>query len=269
MIEVFHHVIGSDTLQHLRSVWHPLVTTPNDILAVSPTSFLVTNDHYYRDGWLRTLEDIYPRAKWSNTLHVEFSTDAGHLADESRGVKASVALTGLHNNNGLGHGRTREDVLLVSAASGMLHLGAFQGSDSKINLIESIEMDSTLDNPSYFSDPYANSTFDASGFVVCGLTKAFELLKNSRDPKAKDGVMVWKVTPSERVGQQRSDHTNGGSLGKWSKRLLFQDDGNRIRSSSSALLVAVDPSVNGGRRQAQLFVTGFLSKNAVMMMVDL
>ncbi|KAM4057363.1 hypothetical protein HRG_014398 [Hirsutella rhossiliensis] len=188
---------------------------------------------------------LYYEAKWSTTLYVEFSASAGSPTDDSYNVKASVALA-----------------------------GTFEGMDSnstarRIDVVESIELDSTLDNPSYFSDPFANATFDASGFIVCGLTRAVDLQKNSRDPHAKDGVMVWKVAPHGPHGQQTSNARNDVGLGGWSKRLLFQDDGNRIRSSSTAVLVATDPSINGGRRRAQLFVTGFLSKSIVSIGVDL
>ncbi|XP_044714418.1 arylesterase domain-containing protein [Hirsutella rhossiliensis] len=158
VVEVFHYVIGSDTVRHVRSVWDPLIATPNDILALSPTSFFVTNDHYYRDGWLRMLEDLYYEAKWSTTLYVEFSASAGSPTDDSYNVKASVALAGLHNNNGLGHGKTSQDVLLGSAASGVLHLGTFEGMDSnstarRIDVVESIELDSTLTTRATFRTP--------------------------------------------------------------------------------------------------------------------
>ncbi|KAF4506532.1 hypothetical protein G6O67_006608 [Ophiocordyceps sinensis] len=270
VVEVFHHVIGSESIRHVRSVWDPLIRTPNDILALSPTSFFVTNDHHYREGWLRMLEDVNSGARWSNTIYVEFPAGGERPAEDYK-VKASVALTGLHNNNGLGHGDAAHDVLLGSAASGTLHLGRVQGVNAarSITVVESIELDSSIDNPSYFADPFANGTFDASGFVVCGLTRAIDLGKNCRDPQAKDGVMVWKVAHQGGRGQQESKVESRAGSERWSKRLLFQDDGRRIRSSSSAVLIATDPAINGGRRRAQLFVTGFLSRNIVSVGVDL
>src|SRR3954451_6277908 len=63
-IEVFHHVIGSPSIRHIRSVWHPLLRTPNDVYASSPTSVYATNDHRYTEGLLRTIEDVYSDAKW-------------------------------------------------------------------------------------------------------------------------------------------------------------------------------------------------------------
>ncbi|PNY23698.1 Serum paraoxonase/arylesterase 1 [Tolypocladium capitatum] len=270
VVEVFHHIIGSKAAQHIRSVWDPLMRTPNDIFGISPSSFFVTNDHYYKEGIMRTLEEVYSGAKWSTTIHVEFSgtgTDS-----DSQGVKASLALDGLQNNNGLGHGRTPQEVLVTSSCSGVLHLGTNSKNEASadtpgIGIIESLKCDSTIDNPSYFTDPYANSTFDASGFVLGGLSKAADFMKNIRDPDAKDGVMVWKVTRLHK--QQKQVVGDGDNSASWSTRLLFEDDGSRIRTASCAVLVAMDPSKDDGRRRARLFVTGFLSKNIVAVKVDL
>lgn len=273
MVEVFHHFIGSKTARHIRSVWDPLIRTPNDIVATSPTSFFVTNDHYYKEGIMRTLEDLYSGAKWSTTIFVEFS--GAETDSDSHGVKASLALDSLHNNNGLAHGRTPQEVLVASCSSGVLHVGINskkKGSadiPNSITIIESLEVDSIIDNPSYFADPYANSTFDASGFVLSGLSKAADLVKHIRDPDAKDGVMVWKVTPLHQGKQQEKVGGDGGKEARWSTRLLFEDDGSRIRTASAGVLVAIDPSKDDGRRRARLFVTGFMSKNVVAVTVDL
>ncbi|PHH92695.1 hypothetical protein CDD83_5932 [Cordyceps sp. RAO-2017] len=267
VVEIFHYTIGSDSVKHIRTVWHPLLTTPNDILALSPESFLVTNDHFYREGVMRQIEDLHFGARWTDTVHVRFlpgdgTTAAKHDAD---GVEASVALGNMHNNNGIGRGKGPRDVLVTSASSGVLHLGTRDGSSTgapqTIKITETIELDSTIDNPSYFADPYANGTFDASGVVVCGLSRAVDILKNGRIPDAVDGIMVWMVSPS---GPGDTNPTE-----KWTKRLLFQDDGTAVRSCSAAVLVPNEPSAQDGRRQAQLFVTGFLSNNMASITLNL
>ncbi|KJZ75167.1 hypothetical protein HIM_05361 [Hirsutella minnesotensis 3608] len=267
VVEVFHHVIGTDAVRHLRTVWHPLITTPNDILALSPISFFVTNDHFYREGTPRAIEDVYYGAKWSDTVYVEFKPDDNSATDDSAGVQASVALSGLHNNNGLGHGKSSQDVLIGSAGSGELHLGTRDkqptNGSHRISVVESVELDSAVDNPSYFADPFANDTYDGSGFILGGLSRGIELMRNVGNPDAKDSVMVWMVTPLRQDGQ-----AGGGSRG-WRKRLIFEDDGSRIRTCSAAVLVAMDPRSQGGQRRARLFVTGFLSKNILAVDIDM
>lgn len=205
----------------------------------------MTNDHYYREGHLRTLEDVYFGATWSTTIHV---------ALEEAKVNANVAVSGLHNNNGLGHGRTSEEVLIGSAASGNLHLG--KDEENKILIEESIHLDSCVDNPNYFKDPYADDKLDASGFVMAGLSHGFKVAHTSRDPAGSDGVLVWLVRP-------------GVTASQWQKELLFVDDGNRVRSASVAVLVAIDPAKEDGKRKAWLYVTGFMSQSTIAVKIDL
>ncbi|KAG6026479.1 hypothetical protein E4U19_002568 [Claviceps sp. Clav32 group G5] len=275
IIEVFYYIIGSDTVAHVRSVWDPLITTPNDIVAVSPTSFFVTNDHYYREGLLRDVEDLFYGAKWSNVIHVEFQDliDAS-FRDDDHGVKASVALDGLHNNNGLSHGQTPDDILIGSTASGRVHVGKISSPSSetghhgdgsrKITLLkDKIDLDSSIDNPSWFRDPYAQSGRDLSGVVAAGLTRAVDLSKSVKNGHGEDGVMVWMARPYPDGESLETEKTS------WEKKLLFQDDSSRIRTASSAVLVAIDPATENGKRKAWLFVTGFLSTSMIAVKVSL
>lgn len=264
-IEVFHHVIGSPSVKHIRSVWHPLIRTPNDVLASSPTSFYVTNDHYYSGHhFMRTVEDGYHGAKWTDTVHVHLETLTA--ADATTGVVANVALGGMHNNNGLGRGRTKHEILVSQAASGVMHVAEFSEDKTTghISILETLEVDSVVDNPSYFSDPFAsNPTDDRSGFLLPGISWAIDLAKTSRDPAGKDPVLVYFV-------KQNKDQEATSPL-RWEKRVIFEDDSSRIRSASAAVLVAIDPAKASpkGARQAWLFVTGFLSENMIALKVDL
>ncbi|KAG5944803.1 hypothetical protein E4U59_006813 [Claviceps monticola] len=245
-----------DTVAHVRSMWDPLITTPNDIFAVSPTSFFVTNDHYYRESLLRDVEDLFYGAKWSNVIYVESQDliDAS-FRDDNHGVKASVALDGLHNNNGLSHGRTPSDILIGSVASGRVHVDKISSPSSKnghhgdgsrkITLLkDKIDLDSSIVNPSWFREPYAKSDRDLSGVVAAGLTRAVDLSKSAKNGHGEDGVIVWMATPYPDGKSLETEKTS------WEKKLLFQDDSSRIRTASSAVLVAIDPATENGKRKA-------------------
>lgn len=263
-IEIFHHDVGTTTVKHIRSVWDPLIRTPNDILVLTPTSFLVTNDHIYREGLTRTVEDVYFGARWTDTIHVSLD-DLGSTTNDTDSVKATVALENMHNNNGLGHGKTPQEVLVVECVSGILNIGHVNCADdettegTRIVIEESVKFDSTIDNPSYFDDPFADRTYDGSSYLAPGLGRAVDLQKTIRDPSGKEPVMVWsaKIAPS-----------SNGIGSEWQTRLLFEDDGSRIRSASAAVMVAIDPAEEGGRRRAWLFVTGFVSRNVIAVKVD-
>ncbi|KAK0636405.1 hypothetical protein B0T17DRAFT_613140 [Bombardia bombarda] len=274
-IEIFHHVIGSPSIQHLRSVWHPLIRTPNDLFAVSPTSFYVTNDHHYTDhGIMRSLEDLYDGAKWTDVIYVEIDSAETNTmrGNAGAGVEATQSLKDMHNANGMGHGRSVWEVLLASCTSGVLHIGQISPEQpGKIDLLDQVAIDSVVDNPSYFSDPFAKAGDDRSGFLLPGVSRGVTLASTQRDPSAKDPAMVWFVRPAAREDKIKEP----SSPLRWEKRLLFEDDGTRMRSASGAVLVAIDPSLDPeigagkGRRKAWLFVTGFLSKNVIAIKVDL
>lgn len=56
VIEVFD-VFSDGQLSHVESITDDLITSPNDLVAVGPRQFYVTNDHGY-SGFKRTLEDF-------------------------------------------------------------------------------------------------------------------------------------------------------------------------------------------------------------------
>ena len=49
----------SDTMTLLRHVCHPYIKSPNDVAASGTYSFYVTNDHKFRTGYGRYIEDTY------------------------------------------------------------------------------------------------------------------------------------------------------------------------------------------------------------------
>jgi hypothetical protein len=256
-IELFHHTLGTSTIQHIRSISHPLIETPNDIYADSVDSFYVTNDHFYREGVMRHIEDIWPSAKWSSIIHVTLPTNR---KDE---VEAEVALRGLWNNNGLGHGRSEGEMIISSAVGGEVYLSTTSNSSSShsstVSISEAIPFDTVTDNPSYYTDPYATADQDASGVVVAGISRAIKLPVTAKDPDGVDPVQVWYARPT--------GEGSGNGAG-WEKRLLFEDDGYRIRTASAAVLVPIEPAGDGVKR-AWLFVTGFMSEGMVAVQVEL
>lgn len=87
-IEVFHHHLQSSTARYVRSIAHPLIRTPNDLLALAPDEVLVTNDHHYREGGIRTLEDLgWKRVcGWTDVIRVKVDLSArSHEGDQGHG----------------------------------------------------------------------------------------------------------------------------------------------------------------------------------------
>ncbi|KAJ5816856.1 hypothetical protein N7447_009089 [Penicillium robsamsonii] len=251
-IELFHYILNSDSIRHVRSINHPLIKTPNDIYAISPVSFYVTNDHFHRDGPMRLIEAVWRSAKWSNIIHVQIAD----LTSKDAPIEASVALTGLWNNNGLGHGRTDNEIIISSAMGGEVFLATRHKSNHSISIDTSVSVSALADNPSYYDDPYRTDSHDASGYLVAGVSHAIRMVGHSKDPNdvIPIPVQVWYMT--------LNSHT-----GVWEKKVLFEDDGSRISTASAAVLVPIQPKA--GKKLAWLFVTGFMSESMVAVQVEL
>jgi hypothetical protein len=261
-VELFRHVIGSSTLKHIRTISDPKIETPNDIFAVSPTEFYVTNDHFYREGLMRELEAVAP-TKWSSTVHVEITDLA---ASDSTGLKVQTALTGIKNNNGMGHVYDSEEITVVSAERGILYRCFGNPANASLSVRESIHLDSTLDNPSWYHDPWASADNDKSGYVLAGLARGIDLGGHAKDPAAKDPSYVWLVQRQTSAFTQDTKDTREGD---WEKKLVFADDGEKMRTASAAVIVGIDPRKEGGKKRGWLFVTGFMSENMVATKIDL
>ena len=235
---------------------------------MSSNQILVTNDHFYREGSLRLIEDVgWDMTPWSNIIDISFDLDSQRDvggANASAGITASIALSGQQNMNGLGHGVSTSDVLIGRASAGVLvHASRNPAYPSKLQIIQSMQLDSTIDNPVYFSDPYPEVTGrDASGYLLAGLLNAAEFpAANEKDP-----AVVWMLQP---LPKKDLGDTGGKEQSGWNRTVVFQDDGNMISSASTAVAVAIDPAKNEGKKQAWLFVTGPLSKAIVAARIDL
>lgn len=262
-VEIFKHVHGSDEVEHIRSVQHPLVHTANDIAATGPDSFYVTNDHHYHEGALRIVEELgdYHLTPWSNTIHIEF--DPSQKAPTA-GVKAEVVLRGLHNNNGLGHGRPHyPEINVIDASGGILYRATSNAANKSLHVLEKIQMDITLDNPYYYDDKYATPESNASGYIISGLGRAATIQEDFKSPDKPMPSVVYHV----RSNSHAVDFTSSNNV--WEKRVIFQDDGNVLRSTSGAVLLGIDPATNDGKKEGWLFATGFGSAAMVAVRIDL
>lgn len=229
------------------------------------------------------MEDVWTgrMAHVTETVHVRVDLDDGiESRDAAEGVRVGVVLKGMHNNNGLGHGDPDKEgeVLVCDAAGGVLHLARLSSqssssadtsfSKSHINLevevLESIQMDSTIDNPSYFHDPYPGNRCDASGYVLAGLLRGADYGKFFRDEGHVDPSVVWHVSRSKTTSEPEKKERDG-----WTRRIVFQDDGETLSSASTAVILPIDPATNEGRKEAWIWVTGPSSKAVVATKINL
>jgi hypothetical protein len=56
VIEILEYTVGDKVVQYKETIKHELIKTPNDIIALGPRSFYVSNDHRYFSGIKRVIE---------------------------------------------------------------------------------------------------------------------------------------------------------------------------------------------------------------------
>ena len=282
-IEIFHHTLHTPTATHLRSLTHPLIRTPNDLLALTPGELYVTNDHYYREhGLKRTFEDVW-MGDWGRMTEVVYLAFdlPGHEGVEStgvdraagkpnsdQGVVGSIGIDKMHNNNGLGRGPPGSSQIIINdAAGGVVHLATYPStpqlrSTSRIKINESIEMDTTIDNPSYFPDPYPEVECDASGYILAGLLRGGDYSPTFRDPNITAPSVIHHISllPAPLATSSRTS---------WSHQILFQDDGKVLSTASTGVVLAIPPEENGGKKEAWVWGTGPSSRAVVVSKISL
>jgi arylesterase/paraoxonase len=107
---VVNHRIGADgiemfdvrdgALHHVRTIGGDLLSTPNDVLAVGPERFYVTNDHGSESRFGRTLED-YLRLPGGSVVYFD-------------GTRFSVAARGIRYANGINRSADGRSVYVAS-----------------------------------------------------------------------------------------------------------------------------------------------------------
>jgi hypothetical protein len=244
-IEVFRIdlQVEKKVAQHLKSMKHPLVYTPNDIYSLGPFDLLVTNDHVNTRGHLRTAEDLFT-VSWTSRTDIVRLHDGG----------AEVVAEGLHNANGLGHG-PNGTITLGDAAGGDLTVFKLDPTKNRLVKQDYLVLGVHLDNPTYYSDPKASPGNDASGYVLGGLLTGIHLDKTCRDPYAKVPSSVWIARRDEETG-------------KLQKKLLLEDDGVWVSGASIGLILPIHPD-SKAKKQAWLVVTGPFSLQMGVVKVSL
>lgn len=171
-------------------------------------------------------------------------------------ITVETALDGVHNANGLAWGSEGETVLNDASGGALQRL--LGDPFGQLEVDERIQLDSGLDNPSYYHDHYDTPGIDASMYILAGALRGVDLGRNCRNPNGIDPWVVWSV--------KKNENENGTG---WEKKVLVEDDGRWMRSASTALIVGIDPKENGGRKQGWLVVAGLYAEGIGMIKVDL
>lgn len=101
IVSIFEHRLldSSPVLHHVRDVEHPNIRIPNSIAPITPERFFITNDHMFRDGYGRRIENWLSPIKSSDVTICEFGLPRSNWA--LNGVRCKIDIRGLRYANGI------------------------------------------------------------------------------------------------------------------------------------------------------------------------
>ncbi|MFQ6115050.1 MAG: SMP-30/gluconolactonase/LRE family protein [bacterium] len=192
-VEIFD--ILDDTLIHRESIQGELMRSPNDMVAVGPRQFYVTNDHGSVSKFGRTLEEYLRLAK-SNVIYY----DGG----EFKMVAEKISYA-----NGINVSRDGRTVYVAATTSGKINVYDRDVSTGALEFKNHIELGTGVDN----------IELDAAGNLWVGAhPKLLTFVKHSKDPE--------KLSPSQilRITHQADDN--------YKMEEIYMDEGEAISGSS-------------------------------------
>jgi len=128
-IEVFK--LNGKNLVHQKTLVHPSIVSPNDIVLIDKNRFYVTNDHKYEKGLGRLAED-YGGLAVSNVVYF----DGENYTEVAKGIAYA---------NGINYD-TKRKLLFVASPRNFLVKVYARNDDGTLNFIENIDCNTGVDN---------------------------------------------------------------------------------------------------------------------------
>ncbi|EJD03198.1 calcium-dependent phosphotriesterase [Fomitiporia mediterranea MF3/22] len=206
VVEVFRTTPGSEVMRHVRTFEDPVITTPNDILAIGDDdkSFYFTNDHGFRKTGLarRLALDAFFDLGWSNV---------GYCHAE-RGCK--IVIDNLVSANGITRGKDGR-VYVTSPTSGRVYV-LDRKADNSLVIADVITHSGMIDNLST----------DQNGTIWgAGLVHILHFSGPHHDnPEIKTPSSALRITVNN----------SGTPREKYRVEKVFEDDGEFASGSTSA-----------------------------------
>jgi len=194
-IEIFDLVDGR--LAHRKTISDPMLISPNDLVAVGPNKFYVSNDHRYEAGFMRQAED-YLQLKLSSVVYYDSS-------------RFQEAASGIGYANGINVSTNGKLLYLASVTEGALHIYDRNIASGKLTLRQKIDLGTGVDN----------IEIDAAGDLWIGAhPQLLKFIQHAQDPA--------KLSPSQVL------HLIPGADGGYDVKEVYLNRGEEISASSVA-----------------------------------
>lgn len=171
-VEIFDY--ENKTLVHRESIRDPLMTSPNDVVAVGPRSFYVTNDHGNQSAMGRTLEE-YLRLKRSYVLFYN-------------GSKFEIAARDIAYANGVNVSRDGKQVFVAACIGGKINCYDRDLDSGALTFRRDLDLGTGVDN----------IELDAEGNLwIAAHPQLLAFTRHARDEKKLSPSQVLKISWQE------------------------------------------------------------------------
>jgi arylesterase/paraoxonase len=194
-IEIYDLRAGQ--LVHRKTITDSMLISPNDIVAVGPDKFYVSNDHRYNAGLMQVLED-YLQLKLSNVIYYD-------------GSRFWEVASGIGYANGINVSADGKILYLCAVSEGALHIYHRNIASGKLILREKLDLATGVDN----------IEIDSRGGLWIGAhPQLLKFVQHARDPA--------KLSPSQIL------HLRPKAGGGYDIKEVYLNLGEEISASSVA-----------------------------------
>jgi arylesterase/paraoxonase len=184
-------------LFHRKTIVGPMLVSPNDIVAVGPDQFYVSNDHRYTSGIRQVLEN-YLRLKLSNVVYYD-------------GSRFAEAASGIGYANGINVSSNGKIIYLCAVTEGALYIFNRDIASGELTLQQKIDLGTGVDNIEMDSD---------GGLWIGAHPQLLSFVQHAQDPT--------KLSPSQIL------YLNLKSDDKYEVKEIYLNKGEEISASSVA-----------------------------------
>ena len=174
-IEIYD--LENEKLVHRKTISDPMLISPNDLVAVGPEHFYVSNDHRFVSGFKRIIED-YARLSLSNVVYYD-------------GSQFKEAASGFAYANGINVSADGKILYVCATTKRTLYIFDRDPSTGKISQREKIKLDNRLDNIEVDKE---------GGLWIGAHPQLLSFVKHSKDPSALSPSQILHLTPKYNGG---------------------------------------------------------------------
>jgi arylesterase / paraoxonase len=224
-IELFQTKAGSDTMRHVRTYIHNLIETPNNVAWINDDSFVFTNDHSGKVGFVGSPVKSSTRmyTNYDQRRKLDAYVGGGSVGFCSRNHCNIAFSTGFRVPNGLVRGLDGL-IYVPSTVLGVVDVFSI-GQDHMLTKIDTIKIGMPIDNLSV----------DKNGdiFAAC-FPRLYKLFDQANSPfGVHPAASVYRIKRAGKgyQGIGRKGHLAGHDA-EYEVELVMEDDGSVLPSAT-------------------------------------